>query len=76
MALNVMVDDHALMFKSHHYFLVIAGKRLRLPNFLSPGDLIIGHHDLGAGKFRFSLRLKHWLFGAMLEQDAIFQDAK
>ncbi|WP_324752053.1 DUF4166 domain-containing protein [Roseovarius sp. Pro17] len=76
MALNVEAAEHALMFKSDHYFLSIFGRHIRLPKVISPGDLVIGHHDLGDGKFRFSLCLKAWLFGEMLSQDAVFRDAK
>ncbi|WP_238704890.1 DUF4166 domain-containing protein [Parasedimentitalea marina] len=76
MALNVEVQDMDLFFKSDHYFLTLLGHRFRLPRCLSPGALVIGHHDMGQGQFRFSLRLKNQLFGDLLEQDAIFQDAK
>ena len=76
MALKVEAEADALMFKSDHYFLSILGHRLRLPSALSPGALVVGHHDLGKGKFRFSLRLSSKLFGEMLSQDAIFRDAK
>lgn len=76
MALNVCVEGQDLLFKSDHYFVQIFGHRLRIPRLLSPGALIIGHHDLGNGQFRFSLNLHHGLFGQMIHQDAIFSDAK
>lgn len=74
MALNVAVIDGALYFQSDHYFIALFGRHIRLPGFLSPGALVIGHHDMGHGQFRFSLRLKNRVFGDMLAQDAIFQD--
>ena len=81
MALNVCVDGQDLLFKSDHYFLQLFGRRLRLPKILSPGALIIGHHDLGlddsgSQRFRFSLKLNNRLFGQLIHQDAIFSDAK
>lgn len=76
MALRVEVADQSLLFKSDHYFVQVLGHRIKLPRSLSPGDLVIGHHDLGAGQFRFSLDLRHRLFGALIHQDAIFDDAK
>ncbi|MHA6264083.1 DUF4166 domain-containing protein [Arenibacterium sp. CAU 1754] len=76
MALRVEAREDALLFKSDHYFVALAGRRISLPRVLSPGSLVIGHHDMGGGWFRFSLRLRHRLFGALIEQDAIFQDAK
>ncbi len=76
MALRVEAVAHALLFKSDHFFLQIAGRRFRLPRFLSPGALVIGHHDLGEGRFAFTLSLKNRVFGEMIAQDAVFHDAK
>lgn len=76
MALNVAVEDGALLFKSDHYFLSLMGRRIRIPRLLAPGDLVIGHHDLGDGSFRFSLRLEHRVLGSVLSQDAVFRDAE
>ncbi|MGC3939125.1 DUF4166 domain-containing protein [Roseobacter sp. EG26] len=74
-ALRVEVSNAALLFKSDHYFISALGWRIRFPRLFSPGALTIGHHDLGGGKFRFSLRLQNRLLGTLLSQDAIFQDA-
>ncbi len=76
MALNISAEGQDLLFKSDHYFLQVLGRRIRLPRALSPGALVIGHHDIGNGQFRFSLDLRHRLFGQMISQDAIFQDGK
>lgn len=76
MALNVAEEDGALLFKSDHYFPSLFGKRLRIPHVIAPGDLVIGHHELGQGRFRFSMRLKHRFLGDVLSQDAEFEDAE
>lgn len=76
MALCVEATDDTLYSKSARYFLQLNGWKVHLAKWMSPGDLVIGHHDLGDGKFLFSLRLSHALFGAMISQDCIFQDAK
>lgn len=76
MALKVVEENGALLFKSDHYFLSVFGKRIRIPNLVAPGALVIGHHDLGGGRFRFSMRLKHAVLGDVLSQDAEFQDPK
>lgn len=76
MALKVEASDDALFFKSDSYFLQIAGRKMPLPRFLSPGALVIGHHDLGEDNFLFSLRLSNRFFGEMIAQDCLFQDAK
>jgi hypothetical protein len=75
MALQVEATDDALLFKSDHFFVQIAGRRLRLPRIFCPGKVVVGHHDLGDGCFRFSLSVTHSLFGIMLRQDAVFRDA-
>ncbi len=76
MALRVEATENALLFKSDHFFVQLMGRRFRLPCILSPGALVIGHHDLGAGKFAFALNLHNRFFGELIAQDAVFQDAK
>lgn len=76
MALNVEATDDALYFKSAGYFLQVRGHKLRLPTWLTPGALVIGHHDMGDSNFLFSLHLSHPLLGELIVQDCIFQDAK
>lgn len=76
MALEVQASDDALYFKSAGYFLQIGALKLHLPRWASPGDLVIGHHDMGPSNFLFSLHLSHPVFGEMIAQDCIFQDEK
>ncbi len=76
MALRIEAEANALLFRSNHYFLQVLGYRLRLPRLLSPGVLVIGHHDLGDGRFVFSLSLTNRLFGELIRQDALFNDSK
>lgn len=76
MALRIEAEANALLFKSDHYFLQVLGYRLRLPRLLSPGALVIGHHDLGDSRFVFSLSLTNRLFGELIRQDALFNDSK
>jgi len=75
MALKVEALADGLRFISDHYFLTIAGHRLRLPRWIEPGRTIVEHHDLGHGCFRFSLTLRHTLLGCLVEQHALFRDA-
>src|ERR1700712_2626596 len=44
-ARRVEVDGGALHFLSDHYFLMVRGRRLRLPKILSPGALSVSHID-------------------------------
>jgi len=73
-ALSVSVDDRALCFRSHHYFLALAGWRLRLPAWLAPGALTISHIDRGGGWFAFVLALRHPLFGEVVHQTGLFRE--
>jgi len=75
MALKVEPMADGLRFASDHYFLMLMGKRLRLPSWLEPGRTVVEHHDLGHGCFIFSLMLRHPLLGRLVEQHALFRDA-
>lgn len=74
MALRLEATEHALFFKSEHYFLQAFGKRLAIPKWLLPFDLTIGHHELGEDRFAFTLKFQSKLFGRMIDQDAVFND--
>ena len=73
-ALTLHEEDGGLRFRSAGYFLKVFGRRVPLPTFLSPGEMVIGHDDLGGGRFTFTLQLEHPLFGALLHQVAQFND--
>ena len=74
MALQIEATAHALLFKSDHFFVQFAGRRWQLPRWMNPGHVVVGHHDMGNARFRFSLTVTHRVFGVMLRQDAIFRD--
>ena len=76
MALTVEATETALLFRSDHYYVTLFGRRLRLPAWLNPGDLTIGHHERGNGRFAFTLSLAHPLLGTLIRQTAIFSQAK
>lgn len=73
-ALNVVADDEGLHFLGDHIFWRGLGMRLRVPRFLSPGDLTVSHVDRGDGSFVFELRLHHQMFGELVRQVAIFRE--
>jgi hypothetical protein len=75
MALRIVVEDQALMFRSAGYFLQIGRLRLPLPAFLTPGILTVTHSDLGSGKFQFTLEIIHPRFGLLIRQAAVFREA-
>jgi hypothetical protein len=73
-ALRIEVGEGALHFVSDHYYLSIAGRRLRLPRWLEPGALRVSHVDCGGGTFAFVLRLDHPWLGELVCQTAMFSD--
>jgi hypothetical protein len=74
-ALALTVRDGALMFISDHYFMNVGGWRMRLPRWITPGRLTVGHTDCGDGWFAFTLSLDHRWFGNLMAQTALFSDA-
>jgi len=73
-ALRLAAEDGGLWFLGDHIFLKLGGIRLRLPRWLSPGALTIGHVDCGGGRFAFTLDLVHRQAGELIHQVAIFAD--
>ena len=73
-ALTVHVEERSLVFRSHHYFLAVLGVRLRLPKWMTPGDLSVAHTELGNSTFSFTLDLSHPAFGGLIHQYAIFRE--
>jgi hypothetical protein len=73
-ALRAEVANGALHFLSDHYFLMVRGRRLRLPRWLSPGALRVSHVDCNHGLFAFVLELRHPWFGELVHQTAMFRE--
>lgn len=75
MELRVAVVDSALQFRSTAYAVQVAGVRIKLPSWLTPGHLTVTHADLGNGAFRFMLEIIHPRFGCIVRQSAVFREA-
>jgi hypothetical protein len=73
-ALRIVAENGALHFDSDHYFLQLAGLRLRLPRWLEPGALRVSHVDCNHGLFVFVLSLRHRLAGELVRQTAMFRE--
>ena len=74
MALDVFEEDCALVFRSRHYAWCLGPFYLRLPQALSPGVCRVEHRDLGNGRFRFTLSMRHPLLGETFHQTGVFTD--
>src|SRR5882757_3210208 len=59
MALRIVVDGEALLFRSAGYFVQAGRLKFPLPAFLTPGALTVTHSDSGSGEFRFTLEIIH-----------------
>jgi hypothetical protein len=75
-ALTLDVADRTLLFVGDHYFVKLGRFRLRIPRWLAPGDLVIGHVELGEGRFAFTLDLVNPRFGELIHQLAVFADCE
>lgn len=75
MALTISVSHGALVFRSEHYFLQVLGRRLRLPSWLSPGEMTVSHAERSDGRFAFTLEVRHPYFGLMIRQLAAFRES-
>jgi Domain of unknown function (DUF4166) len=74
MTLTVHAHEDALVFRSESYFVEVLGRRLYLPEWLSPGTLYVTHAELPDEKFSFTLQIFHPRFGLLLRQMAIFRE--
>lgn len=74
-ALTLAVEGGALYFRSDHYFWSLGALRVRLPRWMAPGALTVGHVDCDDGWFAFTLSLIHPLLGELISQTALFRDA-
>jgi uncharacterized protein DUF4166 len=74
MALQLSVRDGALVFTSAGYFFDGFGRRIWLPDFLTPGAMEIVHTQEPDATFTFRLTLTHPLFGRLLYQLAYYRD--
>ena len=75
MALDAFVLDGALVFQSRRYSIEIFGKiRLPIPALLAPGQCRVTHEGLSPEFFRFTLEMRHGLWGRTFYQRGIFLD--
>lgn len=75
MELVTSVEERALVFRSAGYFWRIGGLQLRVPDWLTPGRIAVTHREERAGRFSFTLIVKHPWFGEVIRQVAFFRDA-
>lgn len=73
-ALRLSVEDGSLCFRSAGYALNVAGLRLPLPGFVTPGALTVVHSEIDATTFRFAMTLQHALLGTLLHQEAVYTE--
>jgi hypothetical protein len=74
MQLRVCEMHGALNFVSDGYFFQVGTWRFELPSWFLPGGTHVAHLDLGAGRFRFTMRTHHSWLGELYFQDGIFLD--
>jgi hypothetical protein len=76
MALDVRAEAGSLVFRSRHYFFRLGALRIALPQWATPGRLIVTHQEEGGGWFTFTLDVVHPLLGQLIHQAAKFRESK
>jgi hypothetical protein len=74
MRLNVFVERHALVFECIDFRLRIGRFEILLPIVFTPGRIRVEHHDLGGGRFLFTLEARHPWFGRTFHQRCEMRD--
>ena len=74
MTLRVFEKDRRLYFTSKRYTLSLFGVRIPLPLLFTPGRLEVVHAAEGDDQFRFTMTIRHPLFGTTYFQDGLFYD--
>ena len=75
MALTISVVEAALVFRSADYFFQLGNWRISLPSWLTPGEIIVSHRELGRGQFLFTLDVIHARLGLLVHQSAAFRES-
>ena len=76
MALTIGVVEAALVFRSANYFFQLGSWRIPLPSWLTPGEIVVSHKELGCGQFLFTLEVIHPWFGLLVQQSAAFRESQ
>ena len=76
MALRVEALEDGIAFVSDHYFIEVAGRRIRIPRFLAPGVTRVTHRQVAGSSFIFGLELDHPRFGGLVNQQILFDDVE
>ncbi len=72
MALDLIAERDALHFVSRGYAWQLGPLHLPLPRLLWPGQTHVVHRELGGGRFRFTLAIRHPWFGELAFQEGDF----
>lgn len=75
MSLVVSEEQRALVFRSSGYHWRWGRLAVRIPQWLTPGDIVVEHREEREGRFSFTLSVLHPWFGRILHQVAFFRDA-
>ncbi len=76
MALTIDAEDGALVFRSARYCLAFRNWRVPLPSWISPGELMVSHKEATPNTFLFTLHLEHRVFGLLVHQEVLYEEAK
>ncbi len=76
MRLTLHEDRGQLVFRSAGYAFEVAGWRVELPGWLSPGHCTVSHRAETDARFSFTLSLDHPWLGRLVHQVAFFEEER
>jgi Domain of unknown function (DUF4166) len=74
MKLRLEVRDENLYFTSIGYFWQILGRRIPLPDILTPGKVFLSHCNDDPRTFNIRIEIRHALFGTSFTQIGVFHE--
>lgn len=73
MELRVFEESGTLNFQSERYFFELGPWKVPIPHFFTPGTLLVTHKDEGENLFRFTLQIRHRIWGNTFFQTGVFR---
>jgi hypothetical protein len=72
MRLDTRVQAGELHFVSTGYYLELGSRRFTFPAWSLPGCTHVVHQDLGDGRFRFAMTIRHGWLGELFDHEGTF----
>lgn len=72
MKLNVTEREGAIVFESEYFFWQVGNKKIRIPDWLTPGKTVVSQRAINDEEFEFRLDVRHPVLGEVYRQVGVF----